>query len=111
MANIGLKRQKLRAPSTTRGVERISTLSGFVDAFVAIFNRLNYMKLNINKDFDHLSSDARLFFYAIQKFEFIATLLITANLLDHIWLCPLNCSVGRLMSRSLSSKSICWKFS
>ena len=87
MANIGQKQQKLEAPSTTCGVERISTLGGFVDAFEAIFNRLDYMNLNVNKDFDHLSSDAGLFFHSIQKFEFIATLVvITANLLDHIWL-------------------------
>ena len=37
MKEVGLKRQKLGAPSTTRWVERVTNLDEFVDAFEAIF--------------------------------------------------------------------------
>jgi hypothetical protein len=44
IAEIGLRRQKLTAPSTTRWVKRISVLDGIVEAFEAIFESLRYMK-------------------------------------------------------------------
>ena len=51
IAELGLKRQKLASPSTTRWVERISTLDGFVEAFEAIFYTLECMKTNENGGF------------------------------------------------------------
>ena len=51
MKEIGLKRQKLGAPSTTRWVERINTFDEFVDAFEAVGQSLEYMKTNANHDF------------------------------------------------------------
>ncbi|XP_046863535.1 52 kDa repressor of the inhibitor of the protein kinase-like [Xenia sp. Carnegie-2017] len=53
MEKSGLRRKKLGAPSTTRWVERIRTLDGFVEAFVPVCQSLEYMKLNMNKDFDN----------------------------------------------------------
>ena len=83
MKEVGLKRQKLGAPSTTRWVERVTNLDEFVDAFEAIFQSLKYMKENENRDFNHSSSDATSFFRSIKSFEFIVSLVITANLLHH----------------------------
>ena len=47
MAEIGLKCRKLKSPSTTRWVEQVSTLDGFVEAFEAIYRSLRYMKENL----------------------------------------------------------------
>ena len=80
---VGLRRQKLGPPSTTRWVERVTNLDEFVDAFEAIFESLKYMKENENRDFNHSSSDATSFFRSIKSFEFIVCLVITANLLHH----------------------------
>ena len=41
------------------------------------------MKENENRDFNHSSSDATSFFRSIKSFEFIVSLVITANLLHH----------------------------
>ena len=57
IADNGLKRQKLASPSTTRWVEQISTLDGFVEAFEAIFFTLEYMKTNEKGDFNSSTSD------------------------------------------------------
>ena len=83
IAEIGLKRQKLASPSTTRWVERISTLDGFVEAFEAIFFTLEYMKTNENGDFNSSTSDARMLFKSIKSFEFIACLVLASNILHH----------------------------
>ena len=84
MKEVGLKRQKLAAPSTTRWIERVTNLDEFVDTFEAIFQSLKYMKENKNRDFNHSSSDATSFFCSIKSFEFIVSLVITANLLHHM---------------------------
>ena len=83
IAEIGLKRQKLASPSTTRWVERISTLDGFAEAFEAIFFSLEYMKTNENGDFNSSTSDARMLFKSIKSFEFIACLVLASNILHH----------------------------
>ena len=83
MADVGLKRQKLATPSTTRWVERIKTLDGFVDAFEAVIESLDYMQTNVNGDFDSSSSDAETYFRSIKSFEFIVSLVLTANILHH----------------------------
>ena len=83
MAEIGSKRQKLGKPSTTRWIERISSLGDLVDAFEAVYQSLDYMQLNVNKDFNNSSSDAEGYFRAIKSFEFIASLVITTDVLDH----------------------------
>ena len=44
IAEIGLKRRKLVSPSTTRWVERISSLDSLVEAFEAVVATLKYMK-------------------------------------------------------------------
>ena len=83
MTEIGLKRQKLASPSTTRWVERIATLDGFVEAFEAIFHTLQYMKKNENGDFDSSTSDARMLYKSIKSFEFITCLVLASNILHH----------------------------
>ena len=83
IAKIGLKRQKLASPSTTRWVKRISTLDGFVEAFEAIFYTLEYMKTNENGDFNSSSSDARMLFKSIKSFKFIVCLVLASNILHH----------------------------
>jgi hypothetical protein len=80
---IGLKRQKLKAPSTTRWVQRVSSLDGIVESFEAIFESLKYMKLNENDDFKSSTSDAAMYYESIKSFEFIASLVITSNVLHH----------------------------
>ena len=75
MKEVGLKCQKLGAPSTTCWVERVTNLDEFVDAFEAIFQSLKYMKENENRDFNHPSSDTTSFFRSIKSFEFIISLL------------------------------------
>ena len=83
MAEIGSKRQKLKSPSTTRWVERISSLNGMVELFEAIFQSLEYKMLNVNGDFNNSSSDANMYFRCIKSFEFIVSLVITSNVLHH----------------------------
>ncbi|XP_046856107.1 52 kDa repressor of the inhibitor of the protein kinase-like [Xenia sp. Carnegie-2017] len=83
MEKSGLRRKKLGAPSTTRWVERIRTLDGFVEAFVPVCQSLEYMKLNMNKDFDNSSRDAEGYLRSIKSFEFIVNLVITSNVLHH----------------------------
>ena len=81
MARIGLKCQKLAAPSTTRWVEQVSSLDGLIEAFKAIFQTLEYIKENVNKDFDNSNSDAEGYFRSIKSFEFIVSLVVTSNVL------------------------------
>ena len=75
IAEIGLKRQKLIAPSTTRWVEQIASLDGIVEAFEAVYQSLQYMKSNDNRDFNSSTSDATMYFNSINSFEFTLHLL------------------------------------
>ena len=84
MEEFGLKRRKLPAPSTTRWVQRISSLDGFLEAFEAVFRTLEYMQLGgVNKEFERSSSDARAFLRILESFEFIVAMVITTNILDY----------------------------
>ena len=83
MKEVGLRRQKLGARSTTRWVEQVTILDEFVNTFEAVFESLKYMNGNENCDFNHSSSDATSFFRSTKLFEFIICLVITANLLHH----------------------------
>ena len=40
MEEYGLRSEKLAAPSTTRWVERITSLGGFVEAFTVVYKAL-----------------------------------------------------------------------
>ena len=84
MAEFGLKRRKLKSPSTTRWVEWVSTLDGFVEAFEAIYHSFRYMKENLNEDFDSSTSDTAMYCKAKESFEFITSLVIVSNVLDHV---------------------------
>ena len=83
MKEYGLRSQRLAAPSMTRWVERIASLDGFVDAYEAIVEVLEYMKLNLHGDFNNASSDANTLFRTCTSFEFIVALVITTNILDY----------------------------
>jgi hypothetical protein len=56
---IGLKRQKLKAPSTTCWVQRVSSLDGIVESF---WRSLKYMKLNENGNLKKSTSDAEMYY-------------------------------------------------
>ena len=82
---IGLKRKKLIAPSTTRWVERIAALDGIVEAFEAICDSLEHMTANKDGDFNSSTSDAKIYLKAVKSFEFIISLVITSNILHHTY--------------------------
>ena len=82
---IGLKRKKLIAPSTTRWVERIAALDGIVEALEAICDSLEYMAANVNEDFGSSTSDAKMYLISVKCFDFIITLVITSNILHHTY--------------------------
>ena len=80
----GLTFKKLATPSTTRWVERIASLDSFLDAFVPIYETLNYMQFGGDQnEFKTSTSDAQSHFRQVEKFEFIVALVITQNILDH----------------------------
>jgi hypothetical protein len=80
----GLTFRKLVTPSTTRWVERISSLDTFLDAFVVIYQTLNYMQFGGNRnEFKNSTSDAQSHFRQVEKFDFVVALVITQNILDH----------------------------
>jgi hypothetical protein len=72
MKEIGSKRQKLGAPSTTRWVERITNLDEFVNAFEAIVHSLMYMKENENGDFDNSNAEAERNLNSILSFALLS---------------------------------------
>ena len=80
----GLKFKKLKSPSTTRWVERVKSLDGFLDAYAVIYNALDYMQFGgCNNEFKDATSDAQAHFRNIESFEFIVSLVITQNILDY----------------------------
>ena len=58
---IGLKQQKLIAPSTTHRVEQIASLDRIEEAFEAVYRSLQYMKSNDNRYFNSSTRDATYF--------------------------------------------------
>jgi hypothetical protein len=79
-----LRKQKLPAPSMTRWIERITSLDGFVDAYEAVVETLEEMKLNIDGKWNSkTSSDANSLLYTCTSFEFIVALVITTQMLDY----------------------------
>lgn len=84
MAAYGLRSRKLKSPSTTRWVEQITSLDGFLDAFVVIYESLDYMQFGGDDDeFKRATGDAQAHFRQVDKFEIIVSLVITQNILDH----------------------------
>ncbi|XP_028413110.1 52 kDa repressor of the inhibitor of the protein kinase-like [Dendronephthya gigantea] len=85
MKEFGLTRNKLAKPSTTRWVERITSLDGFLDAFEVIYETLNFMQSGGSQEepFLRSASDAQSHFRNVEKFEFMAALVITQHVLDH----------------------------
>ena len=84
IAEYGLTFHKLATASTTRWVERIASLDSFLDAFVVIYETLNYMQYGgSSNEFQKSTSDAQAHFRQVEKFEFIVSLVITQNILDH----------------------------
>ena len=68
----------------TRWIERITCLDGFVDAYEAVVETLEEMKLNIDGKWNSkTSSDANSLLYACTSFEFIVALVITTQMLDY----------------------------
>ncbi|XP_028394480.1 52 kDa repressor of the inhibitor of the protein kinase-like [Dendronephthya gigantea] len=85
MKEFGLTRNKLAKPSTTRWVEQITSLDGFLDAFEVIYETLNFMQFGGSQEepFPRSASDAQSRFRNVEKFEFMAALVITQHVLDH----------------------------
>ena len=84
MEEYPLNHKKLATPSTTRWVERITALDDFAEAFVVIYNALNYMQYGGDEDeFSKFSSDASTYFRTINNFEFVVSLVVTKNVFDH----------------------------
>ena len=69
----------------TRWVERIAGLDTFIELFVPLFNTLKEMKDNLEGRYrPPLVTDATSFFENVTKFEFIAALVISHNILDRL---------------------------
>ena len=84
MEEYPLNHKKLATPSTTRWVERITALDDFAEAFVVIYNALNYMQYGGDEDeFSKSRSDASTYFHTINNFEFVVSLVVTKNVFDH----------------------------
>ena len=84
MEEYPLNHKKLATLSTTRWVERITALDDFAEAFVVIYNALNYMQYGGDEDeFSKSSSDASTYFRTINNFEFVVSLVVTENVFDH----------------------------
>ena len=84
MEEYGLRSKKLAAPSTTRWVERITSLGGFVEAFTVVYKALEFIeKGGVNDEFGSSSSDASTYFRTINNFEFVVSLVVTQKVFDH----------------------------
>lgn len=77
---IGLKQQKLIAPSITRMVKQIASLDRIEEALEAVYQSLQYMKSNDNRDFNSSTRDAT-YFNWINSFEFITSNILHDTLL------------------------------
>ena len=79
------QKKKLVDVCRTRWVERIAGLDTFIELFVPLYDTLKEMRDNVEGNYrPNLVTDASNFFELIGKFEFIASLVISHNILDRL---------------------------
>ena len=79
-----LKRNKLKDPGRTRWLEWIFSLGAVVDLYPAIWETLEDMRLNTDKQYNALTQkDALNIFKAIDSFDFLITLIVTYNIFNY----------------------------
>ena len=72
---------KLINPCETRWILRIDALERFMDMYIPISEAMRTIRDNVDGNWDDCSADAFTYFFALQSFEFIMTLIIARMLL------------------------------